>query len=351
MPNSAPILVLLLVVFVVSVPARAQQPPDRGRIRAEVEAYRRQAEQAARVFLDASKPDDERAAAVTGVPTFVDKAHVEGALGVFRNDRESGRIRALALTRLPHAAVDQDALLTDLLKVAGNPSAPAALRQAALDVLQQMLFSSMAAHARHHEIMTVLRGVMRDPDPAIRESALSILAAHGDDEARRQLLEGLKSRPGAMLPPDASIRLLGLRPRDEIYPVLHQVMLSPPNEAVKVECIRLLGGYAPSRKAIVDFLRDANESTTVRHAALATLNANDAERIAAHALPVVTDERAPEALRVYGILAVQQRRTSPTLRLSGAADFDQAVRKLAADSPSRAVRDAARRYAQVVSSK
>ena len=78
-------------------------------------------------------------------------------------------------------------------------------------------------------------------------TALTILAAEGDDAARRQLLDGLKSRPDALLPPDVSVRLLGLRPGPEMYPVLHQVMLSPPDESTRVECIRLLGGYEPSR--------------------------------------------------------------------------------------------------------
>jgi hypothetical protein len=342
---------LALVLFVFAAPVAAQQPPDRQGIRAEVDAYRQKADQAARVFLDASKSDDERAAAVSGITTFVDKQHVDGALAVFRNDRESGRIRALALARVPHVAVDQGALLTDILRVAGNPSAPRELRQTALGVLQQMLFSSMAAHERHHEVMMALRGLMQDPDRAIRETAVSILAAQGDDAARRQLLDGLKSRPGALLPPDLSVRLLGLRPHDDIYPVLHQVMLSAPDEATKVECVRLLGGYAPSRTAIVGLLRNPSESTAVRQAALSTLNANDRERVAEHALPIVTDEGADDALRVYAVLVVQQRRVSQKLRLSGEGDFDRAVQKLIADSRSLAVREAARRYVQAISQK
>jgi len=339
---------LVIVLLVLVVPASAQQAPDRSGIRSDVDAYRGKAEQGARIFLDASKSDNERAAAVTGVSTFVDKQHIDGALAVFRNDRESGRIRALALARVPSVAVDQDRLLTDLLRVAGSTSSPAEVRQAALGALQEMLFSSMATHARHHEVMTTLRSLIGDQDRAIREIALSILASQGDDEARRRLLDGLKSRPGALLPPDISVRLLGLRPHDEIYPVLHQVMLSPPDEATKVECVRVLGGYEPSRKAILDFLRNPNESTAVRQAALATLNANDRDHIADYALPIVTDERADDVLRLYGILAVQQRRTSQKLRLSGEGDFDRAVQKLETESRSRPVREAAGRYLQAI---
>src|SRR2546427_9238444 len=106
---------LALVLFVLAAPVSAQQPPDRQGIRSDVDAYRRKAEQAARIFLDASKSDDERAAAVTGVTTFVDKQHVDGALAVFRNDRESGHIRALALARVPDVAVAELEPQSDLV--------------------------------------------------------------------------------------------------------------------------------------------------------------------------------------------------------------------------------------------
>jgi hypothetical protein len=337
-------------LFLVSS-ASAQPRGDREAIRSEVDAYRAKAEQAARIFLDASKSDDARAAAVADVTTFVDKAHADGALAVFRSPRESGRIRALALARLPQAMVDQDALLTDVLTVVKAPQAPGELRRTALDVLRQMLFSSMAAHARHHEVLTVLRGLVRDPDREVRETVIGILAAEDDDATRRQLLDGLRSKPDALLPADVSVRLLGLHPRPEMYPVLHQVMLAPPDEATRIECIRLLGGYEPSKKAIIDVLRNPAESTAVRLAALATLNANDAENLATYSLPVITDDRADQALRIYGILAVQQRRFSQKLRLSGQGDFDQAVRALATSAQSTGVREAASRYVETISRK
>ena len=158
-------------------PVSAQPRPDRDAIRSEVDAYRLKAAQAARIFLDASKSDDERNRAVADVTTFVDKQDVDGALAVFRNERESGRIRALALGLVPIAAVDQDALLTDVLAVVKNPRAPAELRQKALDLVPVMLFSSMAAHARHGEVLTALRG-LRYGD-----------GAHGSGARRQRVLE------------------------------------------------------------------------------------------------------------------------------------------------------------------
>jgi hypothetical protein len=343
-------LPVLGVVALLS-PASAQQRPDRGAIQSEVDAYRQKAAQAARIFFDASKSDDERARAVADVTTFVDKPDIDGALAVVRNERESGRIRALALGLAANGGVDQDALLTDVLAAVKNPRAPAELRRKALDLVPVMLFSSMAAHARHGEVLAALRGLVRDPDQAIRAAALSILAAEGDDAARRQLLDGLRSKPDALLPPDVSVRLLGIHPRPDMYPVLHQVLLSPPDEATRIECIRLLGGYEPAKKDIIGILRNPAESAAVRQAALATLNANDPEGLPAHVLPVITDDRADEALRMYAILAVQQRRISRKLRLSGESEFDRAVQALAARSPSPGVKDAARRYLEVVSRK
>ena len=73
--------------------------------------------------------------------------------------------------------------------------------------------------------------------------------------------------------------------------------------------------------------------------------------MAEHALPIVIDERADDALRVYGILVVHQRRASQKVRLRGEGDFDRAAQKLIADSHSLAVREAARRYVEAVSQK
>ncbi len=341
----------VLGVLLLAAPVSAQKAPEREAVRSQVDAYREKAKQAARIFLDASKSDDQRAAAVAGVTIFLEKEQVDGAIAVFRNEGESGRIRALALSRIPHARAQNDQILTDVLKVIRNSAAPLNLRQTSMRVLQEMLFSSMSAHLRHDEVFAMLRELTRDQNLSMREAAFQILAAHGDEATQAQLLDGLKSKKGALLPPDESVRLLGLHARSEMYPVFHQLLVSPPDEKTKVECVRLLGGYEPSRKIIIGFLQNPNESTAVRQAALATLNANDAEHLAEHALPVIIDERTSDTLRVYGILAVQQRRVSQKMLLSGAGEFDRAVQKLAEDSPSKEVTEAARRYLREVQQK
>jgi hypothetical protein len=332
-------------IFLLASPVCAQKAPDRQAVRSGVEAHREKTIQAAAIFLDRSRSDDQRAAAVAGVTAFLEKEQVEGAIAVFRNESESGRIRALALSRIPHALAQNDQILTDVLRVIRSSTAPLILRQTSLRILQEMLFSSMPTHARHQEVVAALRETTRDQNPSIREAAFNILASHGDETTQKQLLEGLESKKG-VLPPYDSVRLLGLHPRSEMYPVLHQLLLSPPDERTKVECLRLLGGYEPSRKTIVEILQNPRESTAVRQAALATLNANDAEHLAVHALPVIADEKAGDSLRAYGILAVQQRRTSQKMVLSGTDEFEVAVRKLARDSGSVEVREAARRYLQ-----
>lgn len=344
-PSSKSAWLAVLCAFLLATPAGAQKAPEREAVRSQIDAYREKVRQAAGVFLDASKSDDQRAAAVAaGITVFVEKEHVDGAMAVFRNERESSRIRALALTRIPRAPAQDEQILPQILTIIANSSAPLNLRRASLGVLEEMLFSSMTAHERHDEIFAVLRELTRNQNRALREPAFQILAAHGDGATQAQLLEGLKSRKDAPLPPDESVRLLGLHPRSEMYPVLHQVLVSSPDEKTKVECVRLLGGYEPSRKIIVGFLQNPNESTALRHAALATLNANDPGQLAVHALSVIGDEKAPVSLRVYGILAVQQRRVSQKMLLSGAGEFDRAVQRLAEDSRSMDVREAARRY-------
>jgi hypothetical protein len=120
-------------------------------------------------------------------------------------------------------------------------------------------------------------------------------------------------------------------------------MASHPDLPSRIEAIRVLGGDSSSREPIVTLLADARQPEAVRLQAMATLNASASpQEFVGYVRPVVGDESAGDALRLYAILAVKDRR-------GGIADlaedeFDQAVRALATSSGSAAVRDAATEY-------
>jgi hypothetical protein len=266
---------------------------------------------------------------------------VTAAAQVARDPREAPHLRTLAHTRIRHAVWRDSALALEAAGWVRSRETPRELRLAALGTLESLLFS-FAPHTFHDALMDALRAASGDPDAEIRRRTFSVLAAQGDAEARTRLRAGLRSPTAAPLPPRESVRLLGLRLDRESLPVLHAVMLAPPDPATRLEAVRLLGGYAPSRQALLGILHDRREGVEVRLAAMGALQANAPDSFPAWAVPVVEDEGADDRLRLYAIQAVGYRRPL-TLRLAPDA-FDAAVRRLSAGSGSAAVRRAAGEY-------
>jgi hypothetical protein len=331
--------------------ALAQSPASRDSVLAEIEARQQQSAQAARVFADRSRPEQERAAAARGVDAFLSPEDVSAVSRVFLDRSESPLVRSLALSRIGHAIDRNPALLTEILSLAGSPQTPEVLRDQAAAALADLSFSSLSIRERSAEILPALRSLTRDPDEDLRRLAFGILAAHGDDFAQQRLIECLRSPGTSPLPPQECVRLLGLQLHGDAYPILHQILLRPPDEATRVEAIRLLGGYAESRQQLLGILNSRSESGAARMAALGTLHANDPEHFSAIALPVIRDESAAPELRIYGIQAVRHRRATAAReqrKLAEAAAFDDAVREVARTSKSEAVRRAALEYLRVL---
>jgi hypothetical protein len=323
-------------------PATGGQRSGRGAVEAELAAREAAVARGAEVFLDRSRPPEERAAAVQGFGTLVRDDQIAAALQLLRDPGQPARLRALALHLVQHRVDRDDALVTDLLSWVRDPATPPELRREALAVFRSLMFSSFAVHARRPEFMRTLRDLTGDADLEVRASAFAILAAYGDDLAQQKLIACLKSPDKAPLPTARCVELLGANLHGDFLPVLDEVLRRPSDPAARVAALRLLGGYPPSRPEILRLLADPRESEEIRAAALATLNANDPEHFPAYSLPVVVDEGASDALRVYAIQAVGQRRGARAKRQ--ADDFDAAVRRLAEGSKSAAVRRASGQY-------
>lgn len=106
---------------------------SREELKSQIEAYRAEVFRGAAVFLDASRSEKERVAAVHSYATFYDPRQVEDCVRVARNTRESGGIRAEALGKLfPYLQADT-ALVGDILRWVKDADTPQPLRKAALD--------------------------------------------------------------------------------------------------------------------------------------------------------------------------------------------------------------------------
>lgn len=340
---------VVLLALGASGRARAQEPsPVRDSLRVQVAAREAEIAAAAAVFLDKQRPEAERAAAVARITAFVRPDDIRRAFALARDQEEPPQLRAFALPRVQHALAGDTGFAGAVLALVVSATTPGPIRDAAMEVLETLMFGSAARHARHDDFVAVLRLVTQDPDSNLRARAFALLVADGDEQTRRQLLESLRQPELVPLPPASIVRLLGLTLTDSVYPVLHAVLIQPPDAATRVEAIRLLGGYVPSRLLLTRYLQDAQEPDVVRLAAMATLHANAPGEFPGLALPVILDEQASDSLRLYGIQATRLRRRTlgaDSLAAFPTGDsFDQAMLRLATESRSTAVRAAAASY-------
>lgn len=331
---------LLLLLALPLAAQQQQQPSGRQALRAEIAEQQQRMRDAATVFLDRTRPVEERASAARRVQAFADPGQVAAAAAVVLDPAETPQIRALALSRIEHAVDRHPELVTGVLRLAATPTTPLELRRAAARVVAGLSFSSFTMVRRSEELLPALRSMTSDPELDLRLTAFGILATAGDDFALQRLLDCVRSPATAPLPVRDCIRLLGLQSHGDAYPLLHQILLQPPDEATRLQVIRLLGGYPESRPALLELLRDPGRSEEVRLAVLGTLYANDLAGFADAALPVVRDTSAPDALRIYGIQAVRQRRAALLHigRKDAIAAFDRTVAELVRASPSDAER-------------
>jgi hypothetical protein len=332
----------LLPLLLLAAAGAAHAQPHADSLRRVVASRQQEAARAAEVFLDRGRSTSERLRAADAAEAFLAPEHSAGAAAVARDEREDPQVRARALLGIVHTLGEDPALIAEVSTWVASPRTPPVLREAAMQAAEILMFSP----APHSDAPPVeaLRALLADPDPGLRRRAFAVLAGHDDEQARGRLLEGLRGPAArAPLPPATAVELLGIALNAASLPVLHQVMVEPPDTATRIAAIRILGSHAPSRPFLVRYLQDRREGEAVRLAAMGALHACAPREFPEYALPVVEDETAGDALRVYAIHAVQYRR--PPARGGQPEDaFDAAVRRLATASSSAAVRGAATDY-------
>jgi hypothetical protein len=340
----------LLLAGTVIAQQEQQQPTSREALQARIRAHAEAISRAARIFLDRTRPEAERLAAVRDTEEFVSAEDVAAATSVFLDAGQSAAIRATALAMIEHAVDRNQDVVTEVLRLATSRDTPRPLRTIAVKVLTDLSFSSLTMQQRSADLLPALRTLTQDPDRELRFTAFSILAANGDDFAQQRLIECVRNPATAPLSRAECIRLLGLQLHGDAYPVLYDVLLRDREETTRIEAIRFLGGYAEARPKLLELLRDREQPEPVRMAVLGALHAADPETFPAIAIDIVRDETASDAMRIYGIQAVRQRRRSVMERYKNAAiaPFDEAVAQLARSSKSADVRKAAEAYLRVV---
>lgn len=255
-------------------------------------------------FLDTSKTKAKRLSNVEETFGLRKPADVADAADIARDKKQPLEVRISALNQISFKIGEQINLIDLMFAILEDADEPSDLRRAALRALQQAGFTSSIFQAKRPEYLDVLRRIVDDPDPEIRTRVIEELAKEKDDYVQRRLIEGLEDKRKALVPPEKAIQFLGYDMHSEYFPVLRKIVADPPNQAARVEAVRLLGADADSKKLLTDIVRDKDEKSEVRLVGAAGLQALDPQELEKQAKKIVLDDDDYDEIKSVVINAV-----------------------------------------------
>lgn len=331
-----------IIILTLLMPlAAAAQSTLRVQLDREARQYQATVAEAANAFLNRRLPAESRLKAIEPHAALYDEQQIAQFQNVVLDPEEPPAIRAAALARIVEYVPNNERLGRLINQWLGDPKEPLVLRRAALSADSTLAFE-------HMQMPEVYQRMLDDPLPELRLYAFSRLVPRGDARAQQLLIDGLRKPESARLEAPAAIAILSTAPKSEVLPTLYDIVQSTKDEATRVEAIRLLGGYAPARKTLVDITRNASEKDPARAAALSALYAGDRENIVQYAAPILSAEASPD-LQSLAIQMTTSVRQAMSYRVNAkhADSYDRLVEKLSREGDPQ-VRKAAQTYVETV---
>jgi HEAT repeat protein len=293
-------------------------------------------------FLDTKKTAAERLTALDSVVGTRKRSEVNKTIKILRNPKEDLQVRISALYAISsEIGVSQDRI-DIVLQLLGDKMQPAELRRVALLVMQEISFGGRAFLAKRAEYFDVLRTVVDDPDPELRQEAISVLALNKDEYAQRRLMEGLENPSRALVRPAKAIQLIGYDIHAEHYPILRGIVNSPPTQSAKKEAVRLLGSDPASKDMLSRILKDKNERRDIRTISAAALQSIAPAEFEDAAKQIVLDDDEDDQLRAVSISALSHFASPESLTVDG--EFNRKVEQISQKSTSRQLKQATSKY-------
>lgn len=293
-------------------------------------------------LLDTSKTKAKRLLGVDDSFGLRKQSDVADAADIVRDKKQHVEVRIAALNQISFKVGEQLNLIELMFAILKDAGEPSELRRAALRVLQQASFTSSLFQSKRHEFMEVLRPIVDDPDPEIRVRVVEELAKEKDDYVQQRLIEGLNDKKKALVPPEKAIQFLGYDIHSEYFPVLKDVVADPPNQAAKVEAVRLLGADADSKELLSEIVQDKSEKSEVRLTGAAALQAVAPEEFEAQAKQIVLDDKDYDEIKSVVINAVTHFPEKGGI--AGDKEFVSKVEKLKDSASSKKLKEVAKTF-------
>jgi len=151
-----------------------------------------------------------------------------------------------------------------------NPNEEPSVRLAALGLLKLLAISSPTFAEWRPAFLEALRHALSEP--VLRPAALEVLTHERDRPTQEKLLAGLREPDQALVPPDQALRLLSSDPHAGVVGVARSVAKDPPDEAARLQAMKILAGDPESVEGFRSLLADSSQSLPVRKLAATALN-------------------------------------------------------------------------------
>lgn len=347
-----PLLIICMVAGILWLPCKAQ---TRQQAQDEMNAYREKVFGAFEVFLDASKPETIRLSAIAPYQRVIDFKQLLRCADVAKNERETDLIRGTALSRTYAYASRDAALFKGVIGWVMNPKNPE-LAKASLNTLLLMNFDGTSTSYSGQEITRVMHELTGSKDPEFRMAAFGLLTMQQDAYALGIILKDLAALDTSKLSTADGLIFLNnyQKKSEEIYSTVYGVYNKRVSQQVRIESIRLLGGYTPALETIIAVLHDQKEAPEVRLAALNNLQGSSLQdKLEAYITPVVFNEKENETLRVVALKQMMYIKQSKQERIKSKrpGKFSEDVYQLSQTSSVASVKTAANEYVLNVNTK
>ena len=294
-------------------------------------------------FLEKSNSLSQRLSALATRTSPLTEEELAASLDILRDQKEEPALRASALRAIGREIGNREESINVLLELLQDKTQPREVRVAALQALQMLAFISPLFMSKRPEFLAALRTIVDDPDGAIRQAALEILAMEKDEYGQRRLNEGLDDPSRALVTPEKAVQLLGQDVHADLYPRLREMIQNPPSPEAREEAVRLLAGDPESRELLVSLLKDKDEDLKIRTFSAVALQSLDPAEFTEQAREIVLDNTEQEPLRLTGLNGLTHF-SDPAASLLGDSIFDERIRQLIETSPSSQLREAAEQY-------
>jgi hypothetical protein len=228
-----------------------------------------------------------------------------------------------------------------LLSTLRDGEEPPAARMAALQALGALDFLGPRFAPFRADYNQALRDVATDPQRALRESALELLAIDRDPYAQDLLWRGLQRPKEAMVSDAKAIQFLGYDDHAELVPLARQIF-ERSRGAAREEALRVLATDPKSEKLLTRLLKDKSEKSSIRRISASGLQSLNPEAFEKAARRIVADDSDYDAIRAASLVALAHGREAGEKPVD--PRFVETLEKLRESTRSPAMRSSIRRF-------